>query len=543
MIAEHLFRARDPNSLALLDRAARRAERLWLLDRARHLWRWSLLAASGHCDPEYKKIVPPIPAILSDRHRHLVSHFARILQTQAYFSEAGYLYRRLATDAAYRRQRTSEAAFRLQAARVDWLAGNYARARRPASLALRLARATRERKLEGLAYYLAGDIDRRTGRMAAGQKALERAVRILGEVGDRDDRADALNALGLVHWGLGRLAEAQTSFRAALTMRARSGDPAKRAQIANNLGLLLEEAGRLNAAQRYYRRAFDIFDTLGARRNRAYALGNLANLYRHGAQYERARAAYEEVEWELRAIGEQHAAAYTVGNLGDLAHDFGDYPAAADLYQRTLRFARQVGDAELIAESNARLAEIAWRQGRHSEAARLLRQAHTAAHQAQSRKFTLHGRLLEAEIALERGNERDVMKQFVDAGREAAVAGLLYYQLWALSGHGRCLLEHQPADASRLGRTGYRQARRCGYRWWQLHCAVLGAAAQAKAARATRVPSEKTETMLKQALVLKTDIEGTIGDPAVLATFQQLPVIRTLDALAMSRQPVSRRST
>lgn len=531
--AEHLFCARDQRCLPALERAARNARRLWLLDRSRHLYRWALLAASDRCDPAYAPVLPPLPGVLDEQSRRLLKQFAEVLHIQGVYPEARRIYRRLSAEGAKSRRLDLQGESLLAVARIDWLSGRYAQALRLTARVLRIVACSANRVLEAHAYLLMGETARRTGGMRRAQRALERSVQLLQRLKDAAAKADALNALGLVHWSCGRLDEAQQCFATALRSsrgRSRTTDPAKRGQIANNLGILMEERGRLRLAERYYRKAFAVFNRLGHRRNRAYSQGNLANLYRHAARYEQARAAYEDVEWELASIGEQHAAAYTVGNRGDLLRDFGDFDGAAELYHKTMQFARQVGDADLIAESYCRLAQIQIGKRRLAEAARLATLAAAAAEKAASREFALRARLISAEIRFEEGETTTAHDAFEQAEQEASQAGLQYYLLWAMNGLGRCLSrEKRFKDASRLGRQGLRRAHRSGYVWWKLQFAILGAMVERE--HASSPPA--ADSGLQQAACLKSAIEGTIGDPAIRLGFSQLPIVRTITDLGI----------
>ncbi len=527
--AEHLFAARDPSCLPGLEKAAQRAHRLWLLDRSRHLYRWALLAASGRCDPEYAKALPPLSHDLDDRLRRLLKPFAEVLQLQGLYPEARRVYQRLALDAARRHRRADQGENLLAVARIEWFSGRYRQALRQTSRVLHVAAASRTRRLAAQAHFLIGETARRTGGMRRAQQALEHAAHLFEQVQDGGAYADALNALGLVHWNCGRLDVAQQCFLNALRASGRSsqtGDPAKRGQMANNLGILMEERGRLHAAERYYCRAFDVFTRLGHRRNRGYSLGNLANLYRHGARYEHARAAYDEVELELLSIGERHAAAYTAGNRGDLARDFGDWTGALVLYQRALHFASHVGDADLIAESYCRLAEIQLAKRGDGEVIRLLRRASRAAEKAHSREFAIRVRLLKAELNLARGRDAVAMAGFTESERDAADAGLLLYLLWAWYGLGRCLLnEGRMKEAMRTVHRGLKNAHGSGYRWWELRFAVLGAQIESGRTTSGDVSIAGRENMHERMAALTAAIEATIGDPAVRAAFARLPLI------------------
>jgi len=235
---------------------------------------------------------------------------------------------------------------------------------------------------------------------------------------------------------------------------------------------------------------------------------------------------------ELLSIGEQHAAAYTVGNRGDLARDFGDWAGAAELYHRTLNFANHVDDAELIAESYCRLADIQLARQRYAEALRFLKKASTTAEKAKSREFAIRVHLLRAELDLAQERVPRAEREFAAAELEAADTGLLYYLLWARSGLGHCLLlNSRPMEACRIARRCMAQARRAGYRWWELRCAVLGAQVEHHEGTWRSYALNEGKGMLKTAMALKEEIEATIGDPGIRATFAGLPLIRTLQVL------------
>lgn len=520
-IGDHLYAARQPQSAPWLARAARRAARHWMLEKASAWTRRAILASQGRFDDASTIRLPRRP--LTAAEIRLFDGWVRLLALRGRHDEARGLHQRLASLAARGGEYGTAAHHRLEAARMDWYAGHYDRSGREARAVLRDVRRPPDALLTAQAAYLYGETCRRTGRSTAAQRALEQARDLLSDAQDPGLLADAHNALGLLHWSCGRLPEARHCFEQSLRALSRRGDPARRGQVANNLGILMEEMGSLHKARRHYARAFTMFDRIGIRRHRAYSLGNLANLYRHGASYEQARAAYEEVETELRAIGEGHAAAYTAGNLGDLARDFGDWAEAHRRYEQALQFALKSGDQELKAECQVRRAHLHWLTGATRPLPRLLRSATVAARRANSREFALYAALLDAERVTMAGDAAGVQPIWNRLLDDARAVGLAYYVLWAWYGRLRCHFEAAPgrATASEF-RQALRLARQSGYRWWELRLAILGA----RSARAVRLRAACRE----RAIALMGKIAAGIGDPQIRARFVQSPLVAELGA-------------
>ncbi len=523
--AEHFFRARDRRAFPLLHQEAQRAQRLWLLDRARLYLRWAILASVNRCDPEYKKTTPPIPQSLTAVQKRLYVGLADVLRAQGHHIECARIHRRLAQLAERTHSRRVQAEHLVVVARCEWYDGRYVRSARVARRVHALATRTRASGLIALSAFLLGENYRRTGRVQASEAAYASALR------NTDRRrlplaySDIQNGLGLLNWNCGRLAQAEACFKLALWSIGRNNDPSRRGQIANNLGLITEEQGRLRAAERYYQRAFEMFDRHGMRRRRAYSLGNLANLHRHAARFESARSAYEEVELELRAIGEAHPAFYTVGNLGDLARDFGDFATARRNYEITLSFATRSGDAELKAECHSRLALLALLEHRPRATPHHLRAARKAAATAQSCEFSLHASLVAAEYSLHRCEVSKSLHQFQTAQRQADTARLSYYQLWAAFGVAKALTATSRYEAAlSLATRTAAIAERAGYRWWQLHSLVLATRL------ACHLDKPSKSRSLRAAVALREEIEAGIGDDKKRQSFALLPVIRRLES-------------
>ena len=530
-VAEHLFWSRDPKAHPPLLASARRARRLWALDRAARFYRWALLALDRRFDDGTGSGLPPMPASLNDVHRAVLNEFADVLQQSGQYVDSIRLYDRLARDARSRRAKAQTGAYRLSMARVAWLSGRYGIAERVAASVQKSAARSRNQTLEAHALSILADTFRRTGRLVKARDALHRAIAVYRRGRDDEAWADAQNALGLVEWNAGQLETARECFQDAMSrMSGRSG-PLKRGRVANNLGLLFEEAGRLTVARRYYERAFRIFDRLGHTRNRSYCLGNLGNLHRHAARYEHARNAYEEAQHEFRAIGEQHAAAYTTGNLGDLAFDFGNAQQALSLYQRTLEFAVSVGDLELVAESCARVASVHLAAGRADQARRFIRESHQAATQARSQEFLLRARLLAADLTTSDGKHADALHEYERAADDSTETGLLFYRLWAQYGRAHCALSgDRLIEAGEIAQAGSRDAHRAGYTWWELRFAVINARTQSHVS-ATHRRTKNAGTTLKRAVRLIDQIRRTIGETSVRGQFDRLPVVLTVNRI------------
>lgn len=533
----HLFFARRfDDALPLLMQAAERSRRLWLLEEAQLLYRYCVLAAGGKGDTDTSRVVPTVSKQVISTHKEIIAGFAAILRERGLYHESRFLFGRLArSDTGL--PRADRLRYRLAQARVDWLAGHYARCERTINGIMRNAKEASHDALVSEATVLLAEVMRRTGRLTRADRLLKRASKRLRTSCDVKVRADALNTHGLVSWALGRIDDARRYFLAALALMRSQRNAARRGQLANNLGILFEETGQLYKAESYYDRAFQTFDRIGHRRNRAYCLGNLSNLYRHAARYEQARAAYEETEFELRTIGEQHAAAYTIGNLGDLARDFGDWVRARVLYEQTLDFAQSSKDIELRAECYARLAELDIVGGSLAAAQNLLDRAGRDAEAVGSREFGLRVECLRGDVAFRRGQVDDACRQYRQALDAAEQAGLVLYRLTAMVGLARGRMELGDfTEAHQLARSAARLAKRSRYRWLELNALV--AAAESDDLKRHRSNPDRRVDWLHRAGTLRNDIRGSIGHEAVRTTFDSLPVVKRLSRLIADRMPV-----
>ncbi|MBD3298838.1 MAG: tetratricopeptide repeat protein [candidate division Zixibacteria bacterium] len=536
----HLFFARRfDDALPLLTQAAERSCRLWLLEEAQVLYRYCVLAASGKGDTDTARVVPPVSKQVIHAHEEIIAAFADILRERGLYRESGFLFGRLARPDT-NLPRADRLRYRLAHARVDWLAGHYARCERTINRIMRGARGASHDALISEATVLLAEVMRRTGRLTRADRLLKRASKRLQKSSDEKLRADALNTHGLVSWALGRIDEARQHFQAALALMRSQRNAARRGQLANNLGILFEETGQLSKAESYYDRAFRTFDRIGHRRNRAYCLGNLSNLYRHAARYEQARAAYEETEFELRTIGEQHAAAYTIGNLGDLARDFGDWLRARTLYEQTLEYAQSSKDIELRAECYARLAEFDIVNGSLDAARSLLDRAGRDAEAVGSREFRLRVECLRGDVAIRRGQFDDACRQYRHALDTAEQSGLVLYRLIATVGLARSHMElGGVTEALQSACSAASLAKRSRYRWLELNALVT--AAEADCSQQNYATRKRRVDCLHRADMVRNDIRGSIGDEAVRTTFDSLPVVKRLSRLIGERHHMADR--
>ncbi|MEW5873892.1 MAG: adenylate/guanylate cyclase domain-containing protein [Candidatus Zixiibacteriota bacterium] len=510
-----------------LMRAARRAHRQLLLDKAQRLYGTALLASLGQSAGTQARLIPALPNDPTPDQAVALTGLADVLCAKGLYPEADRIHSHLAGVHESRRQAAESLRSRLSAGRLAWLGGRYALAERRATRVLGAARRLGATDLEGEAHQLLGEVMRRTGRLPNAEIHLSRAVELFQSQRRVSHLADAWNSRGIVAWNLGHLNRAGRFFRTALSHLRRRRDMSRRGQITNNIGILSEEAGMLQQAGRFYQRAFEIFDAIGHRRNRAYCLGNLANLHRHAARFESARAAYEEAEFELRSIGEQHAAAYTWGNMGDLLRDFGLHERARELYERTLGFARHSDDRELASECFSRFAELSIVEQDWKSARSHIRRAGRLASEGNSKEFHLRAETLDALLELRSGNPELAALMLAELSGETESAGLLYYHLWGivLSVQALTALGDGPT-ARRLATGCLSRARRSGYRWWEFHSAVALAEIQCAVNTECNAPAESS---LRRASEIESQILQSIGDPAVRDSYQRTPIATALE--------------
>ena len=171
-----------------------------------------------------------------------------------------------------------------------------------------------------------------TGRHDVARLSLEQAVNLAKASLDRRVEGLALASLALALQRSELLSEAKTAYESALQAAEAAGEAGSVATIRLNLAVLTQGQGDFAQAISHLEAAVDMGRRAGRRSTMQQALLNLANLDLYLGRYARARASIESLA-EQRASLPPVAQAQLLGLEADLAARTRDTVEAGRLYQ------------------------------------------------------------------------------------------------------------------------------------------------------------------------------------------------------------------
>jgi predicted ATPase len=246
---------------------------------------------------------------------------------------------------------------------------------------LALARARKDRAIEGRAEFYIGVCDRLRGERRDARAHFEEALKLLREVGDRRMEGRALS----------------------------------------NLAVLLHEMGLENDATASYLRALEIHRNASDRRYEGITLANLGVLQQAQGLLSQARAHYEEALAIHRELGNRRSEGISHINLGDLNRDLEKFGPAASHYESALAILREVGARRFEGVALFSMGSCLQEQGRSKEAASRLRDGIDALDEVGDRRYAGLARgALAGALAVEGADEPELLE---DARRLLTEAG------------------------------------------------------------------------------------------------------------------------
>jgi tetratricopeptide (TPR) repeat protein len=117
---------------------------------------------------------------------------------------------------------------------------------------LALARAAGNRRNEGVALSVLGQIAQARGRLEEAEGYLQQSLAVLREVQDRQGEGVDLSSLGQIAQARGRLEEAEGYFQQSLAIRREVQDRQGEGVVLAQLGLIARDSGKLDDAERYF---------------------------------------------------------------------------------------------------------------------------------------------------------------------------------------------------------------------------------------------------------------------------------------------------
>jgi predicted ATPase/class 3 adenylate cyclase len=243
------------------------------------------------------------------------------------------------------------------------LQGDYAASERQAAASLDLARATGDRRGEGLALGTQGAIAWYQGDYAAARAAYEQSLRICREIGNRQGEGLVLGNLGLAASAQGDYAAARAAYEQSLHICREIGDRLGEGWGLGVLGDAALSQGDYAAARAAYEQSLHIRHIVGDRQGEGWALGSLG-LIAHSLGDHQAACGYARQALSIaQAIGDRDWEAFALTVLGHAELDQGHPTAATEAYQAALSIRRDLGQPTKAAEPLAGLARVALAAG------------------------------------------------------------------------------------------------------------------------------------------------------------------------------------
>jgi tetratricopeptide (TPR) repeat protein/predicted Ser/Thr protein kinase len=267
--------------------------------------------------------------------------------------------------------------------------------------ALRAARATRDRRLEGEALSSLGLVAADRGDVAGALRWDGEAIGVLTRSGNRKGLSNVLNNLGTLAWNRGDLAEAEARFRASLALLEKLHEPRGQAGRLNNLGLMAAERGDKARAAELYRQALARARESGDRTLQSTVLTNLGYAAQNAGDLATAERLHRQVLALNEAMANLGGQATALLNLGVVAVRRGDKTTAEGLVRRALQRSREAADPRLEGFVLANLSFLLTERGDFAAGAAAGRDARDLADRIQNARLRVltNVNLAYAEIA------------------------------------------------------------------------------------------------------------------------------------------------
>ncbi len=259
------------------------------------------------------------------------------------------------------------------------LAGRASSASAVLSEALHSARATGQRREEGLVLLNRGVLARADGRLDAAVDDFSAAREVFGELGDRSRQALARLAVGNVERERGRVPEAREQYRAAQLLARESGD--RRAEGAAHAALAQVEwtRGAHSRARRHFESASARHREVADRHSEAVLQGNFGVFLMELEEVAGARTKLEQAVASLDSSQSPAALGAFLGALGELHAREGRTDDASEAVERGEALLRAAGDQTELGMVLCRRGRIALAAGDAEGASAALDEARTLA--------------------------------------------------------------------------------------------------------------------------------------------------------------------
>lgn len=218
--------------------------------------------------------------------------------------------------------------------------GQYAKAIEYHEHVLKISRASRDRRGEGVQLGNLGGAYSHLGETRKSIKYHEQSLKIAREIGDRRLEGSQLGNLGNAYSHLGEMQKAIECHKQALKI---SGSKEKGNSLLS-LGNIFFELGDKQKAIEYYEMALNISRKIGDRRCEGSSLGGLGNAFSFLGETRKAIENYEQWLEISRKIGDRSGEGGALGDLGLAYSHLGEFRKAIEYYEHALKISREIGD-------------------------------------------------------------------------------------------------------------------------------------------------------------------------------------------------------
>lgn len=244
------------------------------------------------------------------------------------------------------------------------LRGKWLECERLCESAVAAARASDDRKAEGLSLSHLGVVYTYRGRLPDAESVLRQSISISQELGIKQGLGRSLINLGNVYRQQGRWAEAEEMYNKDLEICREFSDRKGEGDVLNNLGLIHKEQGNWARAEDALRQSLKTRREISDRIGEKGTLNNLGLVYLNQGQWAEAEKAFQQSRAISNEFGDHSREGRTLANLALLREKQGDLNDAIRFAQEALR----VLDATQDEEAKAALRELLAELGQPSEA-------------------------------------------------------------------------------------------------------------------------------------------------------------------------------
>lgn len=254
--------------------------------------------------------------------------------------------------------------------------GRYEESKEEAFKGLKLRRRSGDKRGEGRALNLLGDVYRASSESAKASECFEQPHKILKDAGDKRGEAMALNNMGVIYRRLGEYQKALSCFEQAHKMRRQMEDRREEAQILANIGNVYWALGKPLEALREYKKTHEILKTVGDGRGEGMILFNLGLVYSDIGKYTKALSCYERAYRIFKEVGDKNGGAATLSDMGMIYAELGEYSKALGSFEQAHQTLAEVGDSHRLGLTLNNLGNLHLRLEEHKKALQYFRQAY-----------------------------------------------------------------------------------------------------------------------------------------------------------------------